>query len=119
MRDPELVGKRLHRRLARGDRARHDQHVVAARLLARCELQHGECGPSDVQSRDRMDDPHGVLVRAMVATAGASLTVSQKTAASGVPPKRPSPAIAPSVPAVQAAGMYAVRSVAAATARTL
>ena len=101
----EIVGQRLHGRLAWRNRARHNEHVMAARLLGGCELEHRERSASDVQSRDHMHDSHAALTRAIVAAAGTSPTVIQKTAASGVPPNSPSPAIAPSVPAVQTAGI--------------
>src|SRR3954463_12548409 len=104
----EVVCEVFHRLLARRDPPREDENLVPATLLLGRELEQRQCGAADVQSCDRVNDPHA---GSQVAHATAMPSVSQNVAAIGVPPKSPSPAIAPSVAANHAIGRSARRGI--------
>ncbi len=103
--DAELLGDVLHRFLARGQGARDDDDVVAAPRLLVCELEDVQCGTADVQPCDHVDDREAhAATSGSVGRAAATPRASQKSAASGEPPKSAAPAIAPAITASQPSG---------------
>jgi hypothetical protein len=58
IRHSELVGDVLHRTLARRDRPGDHEHLVSTPLLPGGQFEHGQGRSTDVQPRDRVDDPH-------------------------------------------------------------
>ena len=104
----ELVGDVLHRLLAGCERPRDDDDVVPAPGLLVRELEDVERGAADVEARDHVHDPHDGCGRAAGgASDGATAVrpiVSQKMAASGMPPKSAAPLSPPASAATQAAG---------------
>ena len=106
--DAELVGDVLHRLLARGERPRDDDDVVAAPPLLARELEDVERGAADVQPGDHVHDREAHAGSVPSASAAQTTpSVSQKIAASGEPPKSAAPASAPAERASHAAGTYA------------
>ena len=86
IRHAELVRERLHRRLARRNRAGDDEHVVAARALPGGELEHRQRRAADVQPRDHVHDLHS---RRRGRAAGRRRRRARRSPPSGVPPKSP------------------------------
>ena len=103
--DAELLGDVLHRFLACGQRARDDDDVVAASGLLVRELEDVQCGAADVQPRDHVHDRKAhAATSGSLGRAAATPSASQKSAASGEPPKSAAPAIAPAITASQPSG---------------